>query len=119
MNDAVKETVTEAGEAVQNDASNDVVKTVVTIGVIAGGAALIEAALIPGMIVGAAAILAPKYLPQIGDKLQPLFRSSVRGIYKFNRKVREKVAEAHEQMQDVVAEIHAEEGKAAEAPAEA
>ncbi|WP_158929209.1 DUF5132 domain-containing protein [Acidisphaera sp. S103] len=79
-----------------------------TVGVIVVGAALIEAALIPGMIVGAAAILAPKYVPKMGSTLQPMFRSVVRGAYKFGRKAREAAAEAKEQVQDIVAEVHAE-----------
>ena len=80
----------------------------VAVGVIVVGAALIEAALIPGMIVGAAAVLAPKYVPKMGETLQPMFRSFVRGAYKFGRKAREAAAEAKEQVQDIVAEVHAE-----------
>jgi uncharacterized membrane protein len=37
------------------------------------GAALFEAALIPGMAIGAAAVLAPGYLPKLRRRLQPLF----------------------------------------------
>ena len=42
------------------------------IGVAAAGVALFEAALIPGMVIGAAAVLAPKYLPKLRRRLQPL-----------------------------------------------
>ena len=86
----------------------DFMKTVATIGVIGVGAALIEVGLIPGMIIGVAAAYAPKYLPQVGTKLQPLFKCAVRGAYKLSRKTREAVAEAQEQVQDIVAEVHAE-----------
>jgi uncharacterized membrane protein len=51
---------------------------VATIGVVAGGVALFEAALIPGMVIGAAAVLAPKYLPKLRRRLQPLFNSNHR-----------------------------------------
>lgn len=91
--------------------SNDrdlLVRGAVTVGVVAVGAALVEVALIPGMVLGVAAVLAPKYLPKLGESLQPAFRSTVRGLYKLNRKTREKVAEASEHMQDIVAEVHAE-----------
>ena len=48
-----------------------------TVGVIAVGVALVEAALIPGMAIGAAAILAPKVaakgLPRLRRGLKSLF----------------------------------------------
>ncbi len=37
-----------------------------------------------------------------------MFRSAVRGAYKIGRKAREAAAEATEQVQDIVAEVHAE-----------
>jgi hypothetical protein len=59
----------------------DFVTTAATIGVIAAGVALFEVALIPGMVIGGAAVLAPKYLPKYLPKLrrglQPLFDSVV------------------------------------------
>jgi len=39
----------------------------------------------------------------------------VRGAYKFGRKTRETMAEAHEQVHDIVAEVRAEDGAVAEA----
>ncbi len=89
-------------------------------GVIVVGAALIEVALVPGIIVGLAAALAPQYMPQAVDNLRPAFRSVVRNAYKFGRKARETVAEAQEHVQDIVAEVHAEDAHgetAAAAPA--
>ena len=50
----------------------------------------------------------PKYLPQMGAAVNPLFRSTVRGAYKIGQKTREMVAEAQEQVHDIVAEVHAE-----------
>lgn len=100
-------------EAAESD-RDLLVKGAVTVGVVAVGVALIEVALIPGMVIGVAAALAPKYLPKLGEGLQPAFRSTIRGLYKLNRKTREAVAEASEHVQDIVAEVHAE---AAPAPA--
>ena len=44
--------------------TQDVVTTVATVGVIAAGVALLEVALIPGMVLGGAAVLAPSLLPK-------------------------------------------------------
>ena len=60
----------------------DLVTTAATIGVIAAGVALFEAAaLIPGLVIGGAAVLAPKYLPKYASRLrrrlQPLFNANV------------------------------------------
>src|SRR5262245_47594295 len=54
-------------------------RTYVTVGLtMLAGAALLEAALIPGLVIGGAAVLAPKYLPTLRRGLQPLFGSTVR-----------------------------------------
>jgi uncharacterized membrane protein len=42
------------------------------------GAALLEAALIPGLVVGGAAVLAPKVLPTLRRRLRPLFGTTAR-----------------------------------------
>jgi hypothetical protein len=71
-------------------------------------AAAFEAALLPGIVLGVAAVAAPKYLPKMGAALNPVFRSTVRGAYKIGQKTKEMLAEAHEQVNDIVAEVHAE-----------
>jgi hypothetical protein len=87
---------------------NEAVTVAATVGVVAVGVALFEVALLPGMVIGVAAMLAPKYVPQMGAALSPMFKSTVRGAYKFGQKTREMVAEAKEQVHDIVAEVHAE-----------
>jgi hypothetical protein len=67
------------------------------------------------MILGVAAALAPTYVPRLGTALNPLFRSTVRGAYKIGRKTREAMSEAREQVNDIVAEVHAEGTGTAEA----
>jgi hypothetical protein len=57
--------------------AQDLLGTVATIGAIAAGVALFEVALLPGMAIGAAAVLAPKYLPTLRRRLQPLFDAAV------------------------------------------
>jgi hypothetical protein len=104
----------DAAEPAANGKDRDeMLRTVATIGVIGVGAALIEVGLIPGIIIGVAAAYAPKYLPQASSRLQPLFKYAVRGAYKLSRKTREAVAEAQEQVHDIVAEVHAEDATTA------
>jgi hypothetical protein len=88
--------------------TNEAVTVAATVGVVAVGAALFEIALLPGIALGVAAMLAPKYVPKVGTALTPMFRSSVRGVYKIGQKSREMFAEAKEQVHDIVAEVHAE-----------
>src|ERR1700733_1028491 len=83
-------------------------KTVATVVVVAAGAALFEAALLPGLVLGVAAMAAPKYLPKLAGALGPVFKSTVRGTYKLAQKSKEAFAEAHEHVNDIVAEVHAE-----------
>jgi uncharacterized membrane protein len=60
--------------------TQDFVVAAATLGVVAAGAALFEFALIPGIVLGGAAMLAPKYapkvLPTLRRTLQPLFSST-------------------------------------------
>jgi len=70
------------------------VATAATVAVVAIGAAVIEAALLPGIVIGVAAAWLPGYFPKIGEALNPLLRSTVRGAYKIGQKTREIVAEA-------------------------
>lgn len=89
--------------------------TVAAVGVVGVGVAVLEAALLPGVVLGVAAVAAPKYLPRLGSAITPLFRSAVRGVYMAGRKTREIVAEAQEQVHDIVAEVDSETQHAADA----
>ena len=97
-------------EAVEFDSEDrgELVATVATVAVVGIGAAVFEAALLPGLVLGVAATSVPRFFPQIGSVLQPLFRTTVRGAYHIGQKTREMVAEAQEQVQDIVAEVDAE-----------
>ncbi len=86
----------------------NVLATVAAVGVVGVGVAVFEAALLPGVVLGVAAMAAPKLLPRVGSALNPVFKSTVRGIYKVGQKTREMVAETHEHVQDIVAEVDAE-----------
>jgi hypothetical protein len=90
------------------EASGDLLPTVATVAFVGIGAAVFEAALLPGLVLGVAAVCLPRFYPQIGSASQPLFKSTVRGAYQIGEKAREMVAEAQEQVQDIVAEVDAE-----------
>ena len=59
----------------------DFVTVAATIGVITAGVALLEVALVPGLVIGGAAVLAPrylpKYLPRLRRRLRPIFDAAV------------------------------------------
>jgi hypothetical protein len=97
-------------ETVDQDPADrsELVATAATVAVVGIGAAAFEAALLPGIVLGVAAMWLPHYFPKMGETLNPLFRSTVRGIYKVGHKTREMMAEAQEQVHDIVAEVHAE-----------
>jgi hypothetical protein len=67
---------------------DDIMVAAATVGVICVGAALFEAALIPGMVIGVAAMLVPRALPRLGAAVEPVFRGAVRGTYKLGQKAR-------------------------------
>jgi hypothetical protein len=94
----------------------DMVATVATVAVVGVAAAAFEAALLPGIVLGVAAVAVPRYFPKIGAALNPLFRSTVRSAYKLGHKTREMMAEAQEQFHDIAAEVHAEKDVAPDAP---
>ena len=99
-----------------HEASDDIVATAATVGIVGVGVIIFEAALLPGLVLGVAAMLAPKYLPKLGTAVTPLVKSTVRGAYKMGQKTRDMVAEVQEQVHDIVAEVDAEGDKKATPP---
>jgi hypothetical protein len=88
---------------------SDIILTAATVAVVGVGVAIFEAALLPGVVLGVAAALVPKALPNIGTALNPLFKSTVRNAYKFSKKTKEFVAETQEHVHDILAEANASE----------
>jgi hypothetical protein len=105
----------DTADVLVGDRNNEAMAVVATVGIVAVGAALFEVALLPGIALGVAAMLAPKYVPKMGAALSPMFKSTVRSAYKFGQKTHEMVAEAKEQVHDIIAEVHAE-GDVAQPP---
>jgi hypothetical protein len=99
-----------------NEGYDDVIATAATVGVVGVGVIVFEAALLPGLVLGVATMLVPKYLPKVGAAMNPLIKSTVRGAYKMGQKTREMVAEVQEQVHDIVAEVDAEGDKKAVTP---
>ncbi len=98
----------EADDAGITKEEANVLATVAAVGVVGVGVAVFEVALLPGVVLGVAAMAAPKLLPRVGSALNPIFKSTVRGIYKIGQKTKEMVHETHEHVQDIVAEVDAE-----------
>ena len=70
--------------------------------------AFIKPDLLPGMAVGVAAALGPKLLPAVGGLLRPVVKTAVRAGYATAVATRGVVAEAGEQVQDMIAEARSE-----------
>ena len=58
----------ETGAVLPDDRNDEVVTVAATVGIVAVGVALFEVALLPGMAIGVAAMLAPKYVPKMGRR---------------------------------------------------
>ena len=97
-------------ERVDDDSEDQggVVASVATVAVVGIAAAAFEVALLPGIVLGVAAAWVPQHFSKMRAALNPLFRSTVRGAYKFRQETQEMMAEAHEQVQDIAAEVDAE-----------
>jgi hypothetical protein len=101
---------TEDGD-VDAETGSSVAATVVTGAVVA----LLAPELLPGMALGVAAVMAPRIMPSLGNLFRPLLKTAVRAGYATVNTTRELAAEAGEQVQDMVAEVRAEqEGRAEE-----
>ena len=79
--------------------------SVATAAAIVVGAALIEVELIPGLIIGAGAILLGKLFPEATKYVRPAIKGAVRAGFSATNKIRQIVAEANEQVNDLVAEV--------------
>jgi CBS domain-containing protein len=76
-----------------DDGRDAQIATAATVAVVAIGTAVVEAALLPAVVLGAAAVWLPKYFPKAGRTLRPLFKAIVRGADKISQKARAVIAE--------------------------
>jgi Protein of unknown function (DUF5132) len=93
-----------------HESQDELIATAATVCVVGAGVLIFEAALLPGLVLGVATMLVPKYLPKMGAAVNPLVKSTVRSAYKLGQKTKEMVAEVQEQVHDIVAEVDAEGG---------
>ena len=63
---------------------DNTVATIASVAVVGIGAAVFEAALIPGIIIGAAAAWLPGQYPKMGETLEPLLRTAAGGAKTLN-----------------------------------
>jgi hypothetical protein len=92
--------------------SNAFTSRLATVAAVGVGAALLEVELIPGMLLGVAAMLVPDLLPRLGTAIRPLVKGAVRAGYTVTERTKETVADASEHFQDIVAEVRSEQGQA-------
>ena len=83
--------------------------TAIAVTAVGLGAVAFEAALLPGFVLGVAAMWLPHDARQA---FAPLAKSTVRGVYKIGQKSKELIADVQEQIQDIVAEVDAESARA-------
>jgi hypothetical protein len=83
-------------------------KTAATVVVVAAGAALFEAALLPGLALGVAAIAAPKVVSRLAGAFRPIFKSTVRATYRLAKAPKAAFAGAQQQINGIIAEARAE-----------
>ena len=115
-NNPIRPPLTAPQAAQSAEDSNDLGSRIATVAVVGLGAALIEAELIPGILIGAAAMLVPGLAPRLGKALRPLVKQTIRAGYAVAGRARESMAEMGEQMQDIVAEVKSESQHATNAP---
>jgi hypothetical protein len=82
----------------------------VTVAAIVVGAALIEVELVPGLIIGAGAVMLGKLFPEIGAMVRPAIKGALGVCFSITNKARQVMAETSEQVQDLVAEVKHEQG---------
>ena len=90
------------------DGYDSMLATAATVAVVGAGVLIFEAALLPGLVLGIAAMMVPQHLPKIGAIVNPLVKSTVRGAYKMGQKTKEMFAAVQEQIHDIAAEVDSE-----------
>jgi hypothetical protein len=97
-----------AKQALEQSGLDREVPSIATVALVGVGVAVLEPELIPGILIGAGAVLAPKILPALGSMLRPMVKGVVKAGYSAAMSVREAAAEGREQMEDLVVEARAE-----------
>jgi len=102
-----RETIVERGKDILSSEASGVATAVA----IVVGAALIEIELIPGLMIGAGAVVLGKLFPEMSGYVRPMFKGIVKAGFSATHKVRQILAEANEQVNDLVAEVKHEQNE--------
>jgi hypothetical protein len=108
MSTREERTSTAGEDDVQSTLAADEGSSITTTLLTGAAIAIFAPELLPGMAIGVAAVMAPRVLPGLGALVRPLVKTAVRAGYATALTTRELVAEAGEQVQDMVAEARAE-----------
>ena len=76
--------------------------------VVAIATAVLLPEFLPAVLIGAGATLVPRLLPGVGSTFRPMMKTMVRAGFAAFSTVQSLAAEAGEQLQDVLAEVQAE-----------
>src|SRR5215475_14793936 len=60
-----------------HESQDELIATAATVCVVGAGVLIFEAALLPGLVLGVATMLVPKFLPRMGAAMSPLVKSTV------------------------------------------
>jgi hypothetical protein len=97
-----------AAEVLNQEQTRSELATAAVVGAVA---LLIEAELLPGILLGVGAMMVAKLFPGVTDHIRPLLKTTIGMGYKAMGKAKELIAEASDHAQDIVAEIKAEAAK--------
>src|SRR5262245_66650654 len=61
------------------ESQDELIATAATVAVVGAGVIIFEAALLPGLVLGIATMLVPKYLPRLGGAVRPPSRPATGG----------------------------------------
>ena len=81
---------------------------VATVGPLGAGVLIFEAALVPGILMGIAAIAVSKRTTDVKYTLYPIVKSTIRSLQSTGQHAKELIAETQERMEDILAEIDAD-----------
>jgi hypothetical protein len=101
--DSVRGGLKDTGNMLERETPN-----LATAALIGTGVAILEPELIPGVLIGVGATLAPRLFPAVGTLLRPVVKLVVKTGYELTSGVWELAAEVREQVEDIVAEAQAE-----------
>jgi hypothetical protein len=95
-------------ERTNEEHDDGVAEQIATAALVGLGVAALEIELLPGLLLGVGAMLLPKLVPGLSGVMRPLTKSVVRLGYGVVTTAQGMVAEAGEQVQDIIAEVESE-----------